>query len=301
MNAATLDRSALAEAVDRYEPNACDSCPRGVPPSARPGNLRMAYTARTAAQECEPTLGAPLSAPAQRSKRDVEPRPTRELQMRQPLNGSSLDPLWIRFGPIELDEANARLICNGRPVTAGPRSFAVLCELARHPHTLMTKNALLDAVWGHRFVSESVLKTAISDLRASLHDDPKEPRYIETVSRRGYRFIAATAAIPSTAAIASAAPVREIDFSRQPSFDNGSEAPPCAPSAENAGFSGKRAVVCSIRNVDASRRETGCTLPQPVFATMEEVRYAHELRLQVRARLMRDATAPVQPWCVGAD
>ena len=64
MNAATLDRSALAEAVDRYEPDACDSCPRDVSPSARPGNLRMAYTARTAAQECEPTLRAPLSSPA---------------------------------------------------------------------------------------------------------------------------------------------------------------------------------------------------------------------------------------------
>ncbi len=56
----------------------------------------------------------------------------------------------------------------------------------------MTKNALLDLVWGHRFVTESVLKTAISEVRAALDDDPKEPRYIETVSRRGYRFIAST-------------------------------------------------------------------------------------------------------------
>ena len=165
----------------------------------------------------------------------------------------------------------------------------------------MTKNALLDAVWGHRFVSESVLKTAISDLRASLHDDPKEPRYIETVSRRGYRFGAATAPIPSTPAIVGPAPVRRIGFSGQPSFNNGSAAPPRSRNVEDAGFSGKRAVVCSVRNVDTSRRETGCPLPQPVFATMEEVRYAHELRLQLRARLLRDAAAPTQPWCVGAD
>jgi len=267
MNVAILDRSALAAAVDRCEPNACDSCPHGVPPSARPGNLRLAHTAK----------------------------------MQQPRNGSSPDPLRVRFGPIELDEANARLICDGRPVTAGPRSFAVLCELARHPHTLMTKNALLDAVWGHRFVSESVLKTAISDLRASLHDDPKEPRYIETVSRRGYRFIAATTAIPSTAAIASAASVREIDFSGQPSFNNGSKGPPRARSVGDVRFSDKRAVVSSIRNVDTSRRETGWAFPQPAFATMKELRYAHELRLQLRARFMRDAPAPTQPRCVGAD
>ena len=56
-----------------------------------------------------------------------------------------------------------------------------------------------------------------------------------------------------------------------------------------------------IRNVDTTRRETGCVLPQPVFATTEEVLYAHELRLQLRARLLRDAAAPTQRWCVGAD
>jgi hypothetical protein len=64
----------------------------------------------------------------------------------------------------------------------------------------MTKNALLDLVWGHRFVTESVLKTAISELRAALDDDPKQPRYIETVSRRGYRFIAAAIGAPSQSA-----------------------------------------------------------------------------------------------------
>ena len=70
-----------------------------------------------------------------------------------------------------------------------PKPFALLCALARTPHALITKSALLDDVWGHQFVSESVLKTSISDLRAALQDDPKQPRYIETVSRRGYRFI----------------------------------------------------------------------------------------------------------------
>jgi DNA-binding winged helix-turn-helix (wHTH) protein len=67
---------------------------------------------------------------------------------------------------------------------------------------LVTKNALLDAVWGHRFVTESVLKTAISEVRAALGDDPRAPRYIETVSRRGYRFIGAAAEAPSQNAAA---------------------------------------------------------------------------------------------------
>jgi DNA-binding winged helix-turn-helix (wHTH) protein len=99
----------------------------------------------------------------------------------------------LRFDRFELDEAEARLTCAGQPVPLAPRPFAVLCALARTPHMLVTKNALLDAVWGHRFVTESVLKSAISEVRAALGDNPKAPRYIETVSRRGYRFIAAAA------------------------------------------------------------------------------------------------------------
>jgi DNA-binding winged helix-turn-helix (wHTH) protein len=110
--------------------------------------------------------------------------------------------LHLRFSQFELDEADARLSRAGRPVPLAPRPFAVLCALARTPRTLVTKNALLDSVWGHRFVSESVLKSTISELRAALEDNPKQPRYIETVSRRGYRFIAAV----SAAAVPAATP-----------------------------------------------------------------------------------------------
>ena len=95
----------------------------------------------------------------------------------------------LSFDGFELDEVDARLTCDGQPVPIAPRPFAVLCALARRPGHLVTKGDLLDRVWGHRFVTESVLKSAISDVRAALQDDPKQPRYIETVSRRGYRFI----------------------------------------------------------------------------------------------------------------
>ncbi len=104
----------------------------------------------------------------------------------------ALNPARVRFDAFELDEANALLLGDGKAVTLAPRPFAVLCALARTPGSLMTKSALLDLVWGHRFVTESVLTTAISEVRAALDDDPKQPRYVETISRRGYRFIAAT-------------------------------------------------------------------------------------------------------------
>jgi DNA-binding winged helix-turn-helix (wHTH) protein len=104
------------------------------------------------------------------------------------------DPIRLRFDDFELDEANAWLLRGGKAVALAPTPFSLLCTLARQPDALLTKDALLDAVWGHRFVTESVLKTAISDLRTALGDDAREPRFIKTVPRRGYRFIAATAA-----------------------------------------------------------------------------------------------------------
>ena len=120
------------------------------------------------------------------------------------ISAMNLQPSGARlsFDRFELDELDARLTCDGQAVALAPRPFAVLCALARKRGHLVTKGDLLDAVWGHRFVTESVLKSAISDLRAALHDDPKQPRYIETVSRRGYRFIDAAVGAPARCASA---------------------------------------------------------------------------------------------------
>lgn len=106
------------------------------------------------------------------------------------------NPLQLRFQAFELDEANARLLRNGQAVPLAPKPFALLCELVRRQGALCTKQALLDKVWGHQFVSDSVLKTAISDLRTVLGDDPKNPRFIETAARRGYLFVAPVTATP---------------------------------------------------------------------------------------------------------
>src|SRR5262245_15820674 len=112
----------------------------------------------------------------------------------------------LRFGDFELDEGNALLTRAGAPIALPPKAFTLLCVLARQPGRLADKNALLDAVWGHRFVSESVLKSTVSQVRAALADDAGEPRYIETVSRRGYRFIGRLGEAGSIARPAAAAP-----------------------------------------------------------------------------------------------
>src|SRR5262245_30066284 len=119
------------------------------------------------------------------------------------------EPLLLRFHPFELDERQARLTRDGRPLAVAPKAFEVLCALARSAGQLVRKDELLDAVWGHRHVSESVLKTIVSELRAALGDDAKRPRFIETASRRGYRFIAPLQA-PGAARVATLAPPASI-------------------------------------------------------------------------------------------
>lgn len=99
-------------------------------------------------------------------------------------------PLQLRFGQFELDEANARLARDGVPLAVPPKAFELLCALLRQQGRLVSKEQLLHTVWGHRFVSDSALKTAISELRGVLQDDARAPRYVETAARRGYRFIA---------------------------------------------------------------------------------------------------------------
>ena len=89
------------------------------------------------------------------------------------------------------------MLRDGTAVPLPPTPFAVLCALLRQPGALLTTSALLDEVWGHQFVTDSVLRTAISELRTALDDDARNPRFIATVSRRGYRFIAVPSAIPA--------------------------------------------------------------------------------------------------------
>ena len=124
------------------------------------------------------------------------------------------ESLRLRFGGFELNEADARLTRDGQPIPLAPKAFDVLCALARQPQMLMTKSALLDAVWGHQFVSESVLKTVIRKLRAVLNDDVRHPRFIETASRRGYRFIAAVTPIPTATSLRASIPEIRLPHGR---------------------------------------------------------------------------------------
>lgn len=96
----------------------------------------------------------------------------------------------IVFAPFCLDLRGGRLLRGSQPVPLQPKAFAVLCHLAGRPGALVTKDELLDAVWGDIAVSENSLTQSIRQLRRALQDDSDPARFIETVHSRGFRFVA---------------------------------------------------------------------------------------------------------------
>lgn len=79
---------------------------------------------------------------------------------------------------------------NGQAVRLEPKVMQVLVCLAEHQGELVTKQQLIGAVWADTFVTDDVLTRCISELRKALNDDPKQPRFIETIPKGGYRLIA---------------------------------------------------------------------------------------------------------------
>ena len=102
----------------------------------------------------------------------------------------------VCFRAFRLDAANERLWRGTRKVLLRPKTFAVLRYLIEHAGRLVTKDELLDAVWPGTAVSDVVPIVCIRELRKALGDDADAPRFIETMSRRGYRFIAPLTAAP---------------------------------------------------------------------------------------------------------
>jgi DNA-binding winged helix-turn-helix (wHTH) protein len=105
--------------------------------------------------------------------------------------------LW-HFGPFRLDRTNAELWRAEQPVTLRPKTFEVLVYLVMHAGQLVTKEALLDAIWPEMAVGEGVLKTSMNELRKALGETAKAPQWIATVHRRGYRFVAPVTMVESS-------------------------------------------------------------------------------------------------------
>lgn len=88
-----------------------------------------------------------------------------------------------------IDTVRRRLLRGDCELVLEPRILAVILELTAQPGVLVTRNQLLDAVWGHRHLTRSALNRVIACARRALGDDAESPRYIATVHGAGYRYI----------------------------------------------------------------------------------------------------------------
>jgi DNA-binding winged helix-turn-helix (wHTH) protein len=102
----------------------------------------------------------------------------------------------LAFGPFRFEPGNG-LWRDGAEVPLPPRALGLLEALTAQPGSVVSKQSLMDAVWKDAFVTEASLLEAIRVVREALGDDRLNPRYIRTVHRRGYRFVAPVSSVTS--------------------------------------------------------------------------------------------------------
>jgi DNA-binding winged helix-turn-helix (wHTH) protein len=101
----------------------------------------------------------------------------------------ALNPV-LNFGPYRLDMGNEQLWRDNQLVRLTPKAWQVLRALVEHPGQLVTKEEFFRVVWQETVVSDAALTSCIQELRQALGDSARNPQYIETVHRRGFRFLA---------------------------------------------------------------------------------------------------------------
>jgi DNA-binding winged helix-turn-helix (wHTH) protein len=113
-----------------------------------------------------------------------------------PVSAGVMTEPAISFGPFVLDVADRRLLRAGEPVEVSARYFDALALLVSEAGRLITKDRFHQEVWRGIPVTDEALTQCIRSLRRALNDDAAAPRFIETVPRHGYRFIAPLAGAP---------------------------------------------------------------------------------------------------------
>ncbi len=117
---------------------------------------------------------------------------------------------FYQFGPFRLDAAERLLLREGEPVLLTPKVFDTLLVLVQNSGRLLGKDELMQTVWPDAIVEESNLSQNIFTLRKALGESPTKPKYIETIPRRGYRFIASVREVRYEGADLTGVAVRSI-------------------------------------------------------------------------------------------
>jgi DNA-binding response OmpR family regulator len=104
----------------------------------------------------------------------------------------SLSAAWLLTADdLVLDRRARRASLAGKALELTPKALAVLEHLMTHPDEAVTRERLLEVVWGWEYPAGTrTVDTRVAELRKMLDDDPAEPRFIETISGEGYRFVA---------------------------------------------------------------------------------------------------------------
>jgi len=114
------------------------------------------------------------------------------VEQKTPSGDGASTPAVVHFGPFELDLRAAELRKHGRRIRLQEQPFQILIELLEHPGQVVLREEIRKKLWPNDTVVEfdHSINAAVKRLRDSLQDSAEKPRYIETLARRGYRFIA---------------------------------------------------------------------------------------------------------------
>src|SRR6185369_4854678 len=129
---------------------------------------------------------------------------------------------FFEFGPFRLDVRERLLLRDGEPVPLSPKTFNVLAVLVRQHGSLVEKDQLLSEVWPDTIVEESSLSQKVYQLRRILEESPGEDKYIQTVPRHGYRFIADVREITSPSVQSSPVSISDDENDDEVSGENSS-------------------------------------------------------------------------------
>jgi DNA-binding winged helix-turn-helix (wHTH) protein/tetratricopeptide (TPR) repeat protein len=177
----------------------------------------------------------------------------------------------FRFGACELDTRTCELRRSGHALHLEPQVFDVLCYLLRHRERLVTKEEILDSVWGHRFVTPATLNSRLKTARRAIGDNGRAQQVIRTVRGRGFRFIAPVQVLESPSEEVSALPSPspdagspQLEVSGPPVAHHGD--PPGHPTPSDAGLVARSAELARLRALLEKVRSGD---PQVVFITGE--------------------------------
>lgn len=172
-------------------------------------------------------------------------------------------PAIVRFDAFRFDLTDGSLWRDGAEVRLPPRALVILQHLVERAGRVVSKQALIDAAWKEAYVGDASLTEAIGIIRQALGDDPQEPRFIQTVYRRGYRFVApiatdapsATASVPTV--VAGPAPNRaEPDRDAPESIDTETSAAHAHLSAATSAHASAQASASAVAYAPASAPAT---------------------------------------------